>query len=544
MLRNKILVRCFKVMLIFTITRSAFCDVPRPRGVSLMNASLYYPRDEKWVCLDGSKTINFLQINDDYCDCADGSDEPGTAACPEGTFHCDNRGYRYKYIPSSRVNDGICDCCDASDEYGYPDTQCVNTCAALGRAEQELRKRAAEIHRQGSAKRSEMITKGKQLRAEREKRRSDLEVQRQQQETLRNEKEEIKKQAEHAENEAIDLFKELQREKESDFSTTEASLRKDATENFLRYDVNKDDFVDIVELQLDIALDQDRNGVVTVEEAKYFLDERDRVDLQAFITLSWPRIKPMQMLSQGIFKPPVDMNPEVEEKTEEKHSHTYEETKSPEFNEDTEQESEYETEEEADAEAAYEEDEPNVGVGSVTEVNTPAPEYDPETQRFIDLANEARNAYADAERELRDIDQELNELKTQIAKDYGPQDEYSTLEGECFKFEDREYVYTLCPFDRTSQQPIAGGTETTLGRWDQWVTDGKDQYAQQKYSRGASCWNGPQRSAIVQFKCALESKITAVSEPNRCEYHFDFETPSACDEETFMATEKRLRDEL
>uniref|UniRef100_A0A1A9WM41 Glucosidase 2 subunit beta n=1 Tax=Glossina brevipalpis TaxID=37001 RepID=A0A1A9WM41_9MUSC len=541
MLRNKGLVWCFEAVLIITIAKSACCLVPRPRGVSLTNASLYYPHDGKWVCLDGSKTIDFLQINDDYCDCTDASDEPGTAACPEGTFHCDNKGYRYKNIPSSRVNDGICDCCDASDEYGYSNTKCVNTCAELGRAEQELRKWAAEIHRQGSAKRSEMINKGKHLRSEREKRRSDLEVQRQQQEMLKNEKEEIKKQAETAENEALELFKELQKEKENDFPTLEEPLRQEATENFLRYDVNKDNFVDIVELQLDIALDQDRNGIVTVEEAKYFLDERDRVDLQSFITLSWPRIKPMQMLSQGIFKPPAEMNPELQHVGENK-------GELPNDNHPTEEEKRSQTyeeiDEEGDGEEVYEEEEPNVGVGSVSEVSTAAPDYDPETQRFIDLANEARNAYADAERELRDIDQELNELKMQIAKDYGPHDEYSTLEGECFKFEDREYVYTLCPFDRTSQQPTAGGTETTLGRWDQWVADGKNKYAQQKYSRGASCWNGPQRSAVVQFKCALESKITAVSEPNRCEYHFDFETPAACDEATFIASEKHLRDEL
>ena len=66
------------------------------------------------------EVVDFAKINDNFCDCEDGSDEPGTNACSHVKdahgFYCQNVGSEPKLIKNSFVNDNVCDCCDGSDE--------------------------------------------------------------------------------------------------------------------------------------------------------------------------------------------------------------------------------------------------------------------------------------------------------------------------------------------------------------------------------------------------------------------------------------------
>ena len=88
---------------------------------------------DSFSCRDGSGTVPMAKLNDEYCDCADGSDEPGTSACAgaDSRFYCPNRGFRPLYVRSSVVNDGVCDCCDGSDEHSSG-AGCPSNCIEAG----------------------------------------------------------------------------------------------------------------------------------------------------------------------------------------------------------------------------------------------------------------------------------------------------------------------------------------------------------------------------------------------------------------------------
>ena len=62
---------------------------------------------EVFKCFDGSREIPNTFINDDFCDCSDGSDEPGTSAC-RWHFYCSEKKLTPHLIPSSMVGDGVC----------------------------------------------------------------------------------------------------------------------------------------------------------------------------------------------------------------------------------------------------------------------------------------------------------------------------------------------------------------------------------------------------------------------------------------------------
>ena len=71
-----------------------------PFTLSLVVLSFYftglslYDSTKDFTCLDGSLTISFSSINDDYCDCPDGTDEPGESV-DFVLLVCARDGYSY-----------------------------------------------------------------------------------------------------------------------------------------------------------------------------------------------------------------------------------------------------------------------------------------------------------------------------------------------------------------------------------------------------------------------------------------------------------------
>ncbi|CAO2825580.1 unnamed protein product [Amaranthus hypochondriacus] len=129
-------------------------------GISPEDEKYYNTASEFIKCKDGSKKINRNQLNDDFCDCPDGSDEPGTSACPNARFYCRNVGHMPLILYSSRVNDGICDCCDGSDEYDGQ-VKCENTCWEAGKAARDKLKKKIATYQEGVALRQKEVEQAK-----------------------------------------------------------------------------------------------------------------------------------------------------------------------------------------------------------------------------------------------------------------------------------------------------------------------------------------------------------------------------------------------
>uniref|UniRef100_A0A2S2Q9G1 Glucosidase 2 subunit beta n=1 Tax=Sipha flava TaxID=143950 RepID=A0A2S2Q9G1_9HEMI len=449
-------------------------NIVRPRGIAFERASLYIP-DKDFSCFDGSFIIPYSFVNDDYCDCPDASDEPGTSACPNGTFHCSNAGHKSLIIPSSRVNDGICDCCDGSDEWANNNRKgtCENTCEELGRAAREEEERLQKIFMAGHEIRAQLIVKGKELRMEKQNRITELFEQQKDAELLKNDRLNVKEKADEIERSALEKYKVMHDEKRRQEKEQEKlEQQNEAFEIFNEIDTNKDNKIDEEEVDAYNTFDQNKDGIVSQDEKDYFMENKKEINLEDFMSNSWDRLKQLIFAQSSNLK----------------------ETENP-VEEDNDKIEEVEDQDENDDESEPETVEDETKYTDAEELDES--QYDEETKLIVENAKQAREAFEEADRKFRDIQREVTHLQESLNKDFGPEDEFAALDGECYELSDREYVYKLCLFDQITQRSKNGGSEVRLGTWNSWI--GEPKYRTMLYDRGQHCWNGPQRSTHVRI---------------------------------------------
>ncbi|KAL0575900.1 hypothetical protein V5O48_006073 [Marasmius crinis-equi] len=155
-----------------------------------------------------------------------------------------------------------------------------------------------------------------------------------------------------------------------------------------------------------------------------------------------------------------------------------------------------------------------------------------DTSRARQALTDAENALKKAENAKKDAEEDLEDLFS--VEGFGSEGEWKKLDGLCLEKDTGEYTYEVCLFGEAKQKPNKGGSNFSLGKFDSWnpspdVQPGQpDYYQKQVYNRGARCWNGPERSVVLQLACGTENALHTVVELEKCEYLITGTTPALC----------------
>jgi len=532
------------------------CVLAIPRGVNPSDAAKY---GSPLQCAEGSIPPN--KINDDFCDCADGSDEPGTSACERGRFWCANKGYLPRDISSGTVDDGVCDCCDGSDE---PSGVCSDVCFQEGA---EMRRKLQEelmAHRAGLGVKAQYIAQSEsKIKEEQEKAgriESELATLRESHATLEaskketEEREAAKKKEMEGEEAAAEAATKTAEERSAAAAAAAAAPQASEDSQALssRRRADKAAAKQEVEKQPDR---NERHAAPMTEEKKPDRNERHAAPMTQEATSTctsevsvyeygdftgWEGKFPVgefhfsKYLAKGakndeassvkvppgckaiIFEhgdyggwsavlPPGEYPLEVLEAAGGK-------------NDDI--SSMKVVEEGADVSAALPPPPP-----------PPPPPPAPEKPSVSYKDPEAERLRAEFQTSQNKINQLQGELTSaQAHQKFSDQPAFGALQGQCFELRKQQYTYKVCPFNDVKQDHVS------LGRWDKWSEDGKAML----FNNGQSCWQGPSRSARINLKCGSTNEVTYIDEPEVCTYVLEMTTPAICSENAIKALEAEI----
>lgn len=543
-----------------------------------------------------SITISLDRVNDNTCDCPDGSDEPGTAACafidplsPEqpligsssGTtnatrslpgFWCNNKGHIGTYIPFAYVNDGICDydvCCDGTDEFGHLNgVKCENRCAEIGKEYRRIAEERKNNVAKATVKKQEMVKEALALRQRAEARvvalEKDIKL-------LEAKKDDLERKYAQAQSE--DRGKLVKSEGSAGGKLgVLVGLTKDRVEELreaLRLVTEDRESMRSKKNELEAILKQFKE-----DYNPNFNDEGVKSAVKSFEDYAAREASADQ---SEFLESDINEILKEDDETNGVNWKAFEE-----LGDDTDIRKHYQLIpivalflflffcQVADSKTlflVYDFDAyiPPFIRGVVHDKIKVVRKWLIDNGMIADAANDgsessavkaAREATEAAEQELGNKNRDLEQERSDLQKDYGPSDIFRAIQGKCAEIDAGEYTYELCWLDKTLQKSKKGHASTNMGNFegieigiadDDERVDGKSLGSGprmvMRYENGQACWNGPQRRTIVWLGCAEKEEIWRVSEAEKCVYKMEVGTPAACEyEEAVKNSDKK--DEL
>lgn len=524
------------IKMIFSLTFCAFSEPPvgaMPDTWPKYNSNIDLEKGT-FKCFNGKQVIKIEQINDGFLDCSDGSDEPGTAANPNGTFYCHNNGYIPSVIPKWSVGDGLCDCCDGSDELFNKHAKCENTCQAAEKSRLHLFNKLHSAFAEGLKIKEKRTIEGKKKLSESRNKKSSIESRIK---TLKEAKHRVEAakvistptptptpEPTQAPTETPmskeDIMKEMERIKIRIEDIAGQEMEGNSDENLKEEQKSLRAELESLKEKLDSLNEESKEEVVKEEEIKEEVKEEEAEE---------------------------EANEEVKEEEEAKEEYEEEEVTASDHYEDDKiyaEEPEPESEPESEAEAEEEAEKTEEQQQEACEEGTVEPEL-PAWKRIVRAAwritfrvPEVRSTLEESVREktLEDLRRQIREAEDELRKVEDVADAGSDVDPaevpilkQTFKNGNFEFEYP-----RKLKESYSN-----LGEFKK--RDGD----MMKFENGQYCWQtSTGKKTEMERVCWREEKLVSVVESSTCEYKAVFATPVACTKEKVDALEKMTYSEL
>lgn len=539
------------------------------RSLTKWTVAKYYKDSETFTCISApSIHLPIARLNDDFCDCPDGSDEPGTSACAHLSplspasigstpsddidttlalpgFYCKNKGHQPSYVPFTLVNDGVCDyefCCDGSDEWAkVGGVKCEDRCKEIGKEWKKQDEQRQKSLSNAAKRRKDIVTDASRLRKEAEDRIQSLRT-------------EIQAGEMKVKALASDLA-EAERQERSRVVKSPKGLSKMG----LLAQLARDRIEELRESLVEVRKQRDTGrariseleGILSTFKEEYNPNFNDEGVKRA--VRSWEDYAARDKPAIGDDAHDRDLN-EIAKPDGETGVITW---------------SEWEEPEESDADVRK--SSPSTTTSSTSdnskvykfEAYLPTSVRDWLDQKLRDLRvilvdngilaathspdgeskelEDARNALKAAQDSLNDNNNQLTTHQEDLEKDYGADDVFRALKGQCVSKDSGEYTYELCWLEKTKQKSKKGGSQTVMGNFvsvDKIMVDdevppngkglGSGERVALRYENGQHCWNGPNRSTLVVLACAEKDEVWKITEEEKCVYRMEVGTPAVC----------------